>query len=477
MHPDEPTSPPSDDGLRRKALTGAAMMAARQLVSIFLKLIGVVLITRYLGPERYGSYVAALGVYQFLVAVGSVGINIALLRHEGDLDRSYIGTATTIVVIISAILLILIELAMPSLAWFIGVQGFAELARWLFLALPLQLLILIPMTQIERRLDYKPLTMIEISGQVLYYSIAAPLIISGEGPVALVAAYLLQQIATIIITHLYIGRAPNLNWDTNIARTIISSGITFSLANWIWMGRSLVNPLIIGSQLGAYAVGIVSLVVGILEMLTILKFVAWRLTIAVIARFPDDHDRIRRAITQGMELQIISTGTFLLGFGWLGHWIVPIAFGERWLPALELYPYVAIVYLTTAPFNMMTATMSALGFNKYLAYFHVSYIVSFATAAFILVPIFGIRGYGLGEIAALPTYLLLHALLTRQIGAPNYRIAALWWTAAAIGLFWRELGVWAIVAPFAVLGLPVSWKRLYGYITSVYPGMSQRRSP
>jgi PST family polysaccharide transporter len=60
----------------------------------------------------------------------------------------------------------------------------------------------------------------------------------------------------------------------------------------------------------------------------------------------------------------------------------------------------------------------------------------------------------------------MHLFLARAIGSPDYRVAAIWWCGAAIGLFWR-FGHWAIVAPFAALALPVSLRKLRKLIGDV----------
>jgi O-antigen/teichoic acid export membrane protein len=472
---DQPTLTPPNDGLRRKTLAGGGLLLGRQLLSITLKLLGVVLITRYLGPEGYGSYVAAYGVYQFLLTISSVGINVGLLRHEGELTKAHYGTANAIMLGVALALLTAIELGLPTLSQFIGIEGFADVARWIFLALPVQLVGMTALAEIERRLEYRPLTLIDLCGQIFYYVLAAPLILCEFGAVALGAAYLLQQGTTFALAHWYLGYAPLLHWDRSIAASLARYATSFSMGNLIWQARGLVNPLVVGSQLGAYAVGIIGMTVGLLEMLTIVKNVGWRLTITVLARFRHDRDRIRRVVTQGMELQVLVVGTILLSFGWLGHWIIPLAFGARWLPTLEVYPFIALAYLTIAPFNMHTATASVLRLNRELIYFYLAHLTLFATGAAVGIWLLGLRGYGVGELTALPAYIIVHRQVARAIGCPDYKVALLWWSAGAVGLFWRELGSWAIAVPFLALVVPASLRRLKHYAGSYGHKRLQRR--
>jgi PST family polysaccharide transporter len=132
---------------------------------------------------------------------------------------------------------------------------------------------------------------------------------------------------------------------------------------------------------------------------------------------------------------------------------------------MEIYPFIALAYFTNALFSLHTATLTLLRHNRDLALFHACHILLFAGSALALVPMLGLRGYGWAEMVALAGYLLLHSLLARAIGSPSYRCAALWWFGVAIGLFWRDLGWWAIAAPFLALLVPPSPLRLRQFHT------------
>jgi O-antigen/teichoic acid export membrane protein len=130
---------------------------------------------------------------------------------------------------------------------------------------------------------------------------------------------------------------------------------------------------------------------------------------------------------------------------------------------MQIYPYVALSYLTIAAFNMHTATLSVVNKNRGLALYNATSVAVFAVTAYIATPAFGIIGYGYAELATIPVYFLLHVVLTRIIGSPNYRLAALWWLGAAAGLFW-QFGLWTIAVVFLTLLLPVSVRKLRGYV-------------
>lgn len=446
--------------LRQAIFKGAAYLAGRQLISILLKIVGVLLITRLLGPAAYGAYVSAFNIYQYAMLVGQAGIGMYLLREDPDLCDRACATAYSMLAAIALFFVLLLEAGKSTLSGWIGIDGFAEVAGVIVLALPFQLLAVPPTAMLERQLDYRAIAMIELSGQLCYYLLAAPLVMLHLGPVSLAAALAVQQAVSCIVAHRLAGTRPRFGFDRAIARSIVAYAGAYSFASWIWQLRMLVNPLIVGPALGAEAVGIVGLTNGLLDVLSLVKNIAWRLSAAILARFQADRERLRQAIREGMELQALALGTLLLGFGWVGGLLVPWFFGARWAQVMDIYPYIAFGYFTNALFNLHSSVLALLKHNLQVAAFHVLHLALFAGTAAMLVPRLGIVGYGLGEIAALGSYALLHHFTARTVGRPAYAATLLWWLGTALGLFWRDLGIWAIAAPFLALAIPPSPARI-----------------
>jgi O-antigen/teichoic acid export membrane protein len=447
---------------------GGVYLAGRHGVSVVLKMIGVLIITRVLGPTNYGAYVAASGIYQYAFLLGQAGISVYLLRHQGEPAPLVWRTAYTILLALGTALWLALEASTGLLASWTGVEGAADVMTVMACALPFTLTAIPATVRLERALDYRNVAMVEIFGQLGFYIIGTPLALLGYGPVSLAAAWLTQEILVCCLAHYLSRTRPHFGMDRTCARQIIRYAVNFSAANWVWQMRTLVNPLIVAPALGATAVGLIGLTVGILEMLSIVKLVAWRLSLVVLGQVQDDYAKLRKGVTEGMEMQTLVVGATLLGFGWFGGWVVPLVFGARWAPMMQYYPYVALGYLTVAMFNVHSALLSVIDRNRDLAIFSFVHILLFATTAWFAVRAVGPVGYGYGELAALPSYLVLHLLVARRIGAPRYGLTILWWAAAAVGLFWRPLGPWAIAVPFVALALPPSARRIRSYVDMVF---------
>jgi O-antigen/teichoic acid export membrane protein len=453
---------------RSAVFKGGAYLLGRQLISIGLKIVGVIMITRALEPADYGAYLSALSVYNYATVLGHAGVGVYLLRRHGEVPEATYGTAYSVLLGMAVVLVVLVLGSTSRLAAWISVPGFDKVLGVIIFSLPFQLLSVPAMARLERRLDYRRVAALEIAGQLIYYALALPLVGYGFGPVSLGAASLVQQVAVCIFVHAWIRRYPHFRFDAEAAQAMAHYATKFSFANWIWQLRMLVNPMIVGPALGAHAVGIIGLTINILETISIIKTITWRLSVAVLGKVQTDLAKLRNAVTQGMELQTLAVGSILLGFGWFGHPIIRIVFGERWLEVMDVYPYLALSYLTIAPFNMHSAVMSVINRNTDLAISFIFHMVLFAGTAWLFVPRLGMFGYGLAELATLPSYLFIDFFLRRAIGAPDYRLTTIWWTATAIGLFWSQFGLWAVAVPFLALALPLSHRKIRDYAGIVF---------
>lgn len=469
--------PPPGRGLRRMVLKGGALLFARQVISMGLSLVGVVMITRIIGPERYGSYAAASGICQYLLSIGAIGIGVYLIRQARDTADRDFHVATTLLLGSSAILVAVIELGTGLLSTWVHVEGFEALLRVLAIAIPFQLLGLPASARLERALDYRSVAIVELSSQLTFYVVALPLVLAGHGPWGLVGGWIAQQMMSCVLYHVLGRYWPNIGWDAAIARRMLTYTLSYSAADWLWQMRTLVNPLIVGHFLGAATVGQVAMCIRLVELLCFFKTIAWRLSVAVLAKIQDQPAKLVEAITQGMQLQTMAIGPIVLGFGWLGGWLLPLLFGEAWLPVMDIYPFIALAYLTNAQFNMHSSALYVLERNWEVSVFHIAHIVLFGTVAAVACSRLGVTGYGWGELAALLGYFVIHRSVARVIGRPGYRVPAVWWTGLAIGLFWRELGPWAFAAPFAALLWPESIGRLRAFWVMLRGGGSVAIGP
>jgi O-antigen/teichoic acid export membrane protein len=446
--------------LRDQVLRGGVYLALRQGLGMVVSVVGAMLLVRALGPAPYGIYAAAIGLATYAQSVGLWGVDVFLVRRAGDDDPEVYHAAFTGLLVSGLVLGVVMGLLASWAGDWIRVPGFARVARVIFLGLPLSLVTTVPLARLERALDYRRVALVELVAQLLYYGVSLPLAWRGAHAPAPVAGWW-AQLGLLSVGCFTLSRyRPRLRWRPEAIRAMASYGLSYSSSMWVWQLRNLVSPLIVGRYAGVQAVGYVALSVRLVDILSFVKTATYRLSVAVLARIQDDRSRLRSAVEQGMRFQILGLAPFLIGFALLAPFILPALFGARWDAVQVIFPYIALAYLVNAMFNLHSSVLYVLRRNWAVTAFHAAHVATFGGAAWLLVPRFGMVGYGWAEACALWAYVLIHHFLAEAVGPPSYRLPLLWTGGAALLLFSAYTGWIGALLGAAVLVLPETRREL-----------------
>lgn len=423
--------------------------------------LGTLLLTRIIGPGAFGTFVAASDIFNF-ASIGSLwGINVFLMRKESDVSEDEWHQASTLLLLLSALVVGLAMLSMPYLARWVRITGFREVAAVVFLVFPFGLLRFVPMAKLERALDYRTITIVELSGAIGYYGLALPLAWGGLGAWAPTAGLWFQQLAIFFLYHIAARYRPRLHWDLPLVRSMLSYGLGYASSEFIALLRTLVNPLLVGRYLGASAVGYIALCFRFSTALSIVKDVGWRISIPVLARLQSSKELLIRAVSEGMSLQAMAVGPFLVAFSLASPWLIADFFGRAWLPVLSIFPFIALATLTHAVFSMHSSALYVLRRNLEMALFHAVYVGLLVVLAFGFLHWVGVRGYGWAEGCALVAFYLLHYLFTKWVGRPDYSDAAVWYIVWGVLLFTWQLTPWVCLLLPVPFVLPRTRKHVF----------------
>jgi PST family polysaccharide transporter len=445
----ETAAMPLDQSFRHQVLRGSAYLSFRLAAGAGLGLIGISLLTRFIGPTNYGIFTAAHAVLSYTVTLTEYGIGVYLLRLDRDAPDEF-HQALTLLLLFSAggVLLVLGVIILIEHAFDLREIRFAIFA--LIMGLPVVHLVKVPMARLERNLDYRRVAMIELVSNIGYYIVALAVAYRGGGIGAPVAGWWAQQLIQLVQVY-HTGYRPRLLWRGAIAKRMLSFGSAYSAYLLVYAARDLVNPLIVGSILGPAAVGYAALAGRVVEQLGFVRTASIRISVAAFSRLGSDPARLARTISEGMFLQILAIGPLLCAFSLLAPIAIPFAFGSQWMPVSRIFPWLGVAAMITSMFQLHSSTLTLLGMNYKQALSQLVRLVLFAVLTALLVSHFGAEGYGMAELASLPvSCVLLHCWVRAHTEHIRYLHALLWLLAFTLPLFARDLGslVWvSVVAP------------------------------
>ncbi len=449
--------------LKRKVFLGGSFMLLRQGLSILISLFGVVLMTRWIGPSNYGIYNSGMGIYLFIYYLAQFGVNVYLVRKEGEIEEEEYNQAWTFLIVVGLAAILVSETLIPFIGKWVRLEGFEKVSMVIFLCYPISLANIVPISKLERELNYKRVALIELFAQIIYYAIGLPLAFSGFGVWAPVAGWWAQQIFVVILSSISAKYVPKFYFRADILRNILGYGLSYSISFWIWQFRNLINPLIVGRFLGSSGVGYVALAIRIVEILTFAKGVVWRISIAVMGRLQNERTRILEVINEGMRIQLLAIFSLVLPFSIFAKWIVPLSFGSKWIPVLQIFPFIALSYIVNSAFSLHSSALYTLGKNREVAIFHAIHILLFAGSSLIFIQFFDLIGYGFGEMIAFLSYAVIHIFLVRNVGKVNYSIPFLWLISLSLPLFQESFGIFIYLTILLIFVFPLSRKELLKY--------------
>lgn len=460
--------------LRAKVLQGGTYLAIRQGIGMALSLIGVLFLTRTIGPQQYGLYAAAFGLFNYFQNTCQLGILIYLVRHKQTDSKEIYHQAFTLLFLTSLLGVLIGTLSIPLLNNWLHLQGFGPIFQALLLSLPVTLLSQVPLDQLEQKLDYKQVAWMELVGQTLYFVVALTIAFNGGGAWGSAIGWWAQQLQMAVLFFGVTRYRPRFRWHPPLLLEMGRYSLGYSASNWTWQLRYLVNPLIVGRFLGAEAVGYIALANRMVEMLSFVKTATFRLSIAALAQLQESRDQLAQAVTNGMRLQVLALAPFLVIVSWLGPWLLPLMFGPKWSPAMEIYPFIAASMLANTLFVLHSSTLYVLNRNWGVMAFHLVHVALLVGTAFLWVPQYGLVGFGWAELATIASYVVLHLLLVQNISPPNYWFAGLLALTFGLALFSHQLGWWVVGVLLIVLLLPSTqqrfldlWHGLRGRVTPV----------
>ncbi|GAP09591.1 uncharacterized membrane protein [Bellilinea caldifistulae] len=445
--------------LRNQIIRGGTTLIFRQGAGTFLSVVSVLFVTRIIGPGNYGVFSAALGIENLLYSIGQLGIGVYLIRSENDLKENF-DQAFSLLVILATIGLLISVSFLPLLDRWLRMEGFKEAAVVLFFGVPFRLLTLVPLARLEKSLAYGKVASIELIGQVMYILVATTLALLKLGVLAPVIGWISQNTVVCVLSFVRCGYTPKFIWRAYIIRSILNYSLGYSLSTWIWQLRTLVNPLVVGRFVGAEGVGIVALSIRLVEVLSFAKNATYRLSLSALAKLQNDKKLLLKAIEEGIQIQVLLVGPFLLGMAVIGSFLLPQILGERWSNVVHIFPFIAFSYTVNSLFNLYSSALYVLRHNWIVALFHLIHIILFFGASFVFVPYFGVYGYGWAEVVGFIAYFYLHWYFVRRMGKLKIGLGVLLGMSFGVSYFWAQLGWIAALPLLLVFMLPMTRQML-----------------
>ena len=415
--------PPTATAVVRGLLWYVVAHGARQITAIG----SLIVLGALLAPDAFGTLAAALGVMGIPSLLLGAGTRGALITSK-SLSAGQIYRAVTFVLAAGTTFAVLIAAAAQPLLGTFAKGSDASVLRVLALALPIQALTVVPISLLERRLEFKRLATMVSASTVIAAIAAVVAAILGAGVWALVLRYLLLQVLMAIFCWRVVGRSlPSTSERAGIKgllRFRLEKGTPFLLlgvADFIAFG---VDNLVVGRFTDATRLGLYALAFQLAW--APLTQVSWRIG-AVL--FPataatNELELVRRRTLKATRLLALVLLPLVPPAVVLAEPVLPALFGQEWEDMVAPFRILVVVGAAHGVLNVIGESLSGAGHIGFRARVHLAWALSMVVSLFPLVSAGGTTGAALAHLLLLFPFAAAYTIVgTRRIGTDVHQLA------------------------------------------------------
>ncbi len=373
-------------------------------------LMGIVL-ARLLVPEDYGVYAVALVALNGLLSMNELGVSLAIVRRPGDVSK-IAPTVKTLALGSSLVLWALMFAAAPHVAAAVGAPEAANVLRVLTLSVLIDALTAVPSALMTRDFMQKERLIVDTAGFVVGAVTAIGLAIAGFGAWALVWSALLGNIVNAAFILRYSPDHHPYGFRRDVARGLLAFGLPLAFASLLIMALLNIDYVVIGGQLGTVQLGFYLLAFNLCSWpVNMFSAPARRVSLPLFARLHAGETGASAAFVPVCTILLLVTLPACLVIGALAEPIVRVVYGEAWLPAAAVLPWLMVLALVRVIGELVYDFLVALGSSRS----NLTLQVIWLGALVIALPI-AVRGGGIEGVA------MAHAGVAAFIVLPAYAV-------------------------------------------------------
>jgi len=340
--------------LTQRTASGVAWITAFQVSRQVLQVISVSVLARHVPPAAYGLIAMAFLVTSLLETVRDAGTGQALIR-EREMSDDIASTVFWLNVVLGGAVTLLVVLASYPAARFFHEPQIIRVLQVLSISFFLGAISVVPTALLNRAMEFRKLAAAQTAGAVCGTIVAISVALAGGKVWSLVAGTLVTVFITTIGVWIYAPIGIKAVFLRDVARRVLSFGLNLSGFHiFNYFSRNADN-LLVGKFLGSVALGVYQM--GYMLMTYPLQNFTLMVTQVVypaMAKFHDDHARVRAAYLRMSALVALVTVPVMLGLGITAPSFVRVFLGSRWAPVADLL----IVF---APLGAMQSIYSTAG--------------------------------------------------------------------------------------------------------------------
>lgn len=329
--------------VRSSAASNARWTGFSQAAKIFVQLGSLVILARLLPPNDYGLMAMASVVVNFAMLLRDMGTSAAIIQRN-ELKDETICTVFWLNLTLGVGIALAVSASATTIAEYFGAPRLSYVLYGIALTFPLMGGSAVHQALLERRSQFRSVSLIEVSASTLSLLGAICGAVAGLGVFSLVIQSLVNAIVSSIGLWVASAWRPKLLLNMKELRGLIgfSGNLTaFNIVNYFSRNA---DGMIIGRALGATVLGAYSMAYKLMLFpLQSLTFVASRALYPVMSRQQARLADMATLYLRAVRVIAMVTAPLMAGLFVLRGPFVDFAFGEQWRSVVPILAWLAPV--------------------------------------------------------------------------------------------------------------------------------------
>ena len=322
--------------LTHRTASGVAWTSAFQVTRQVLQVVSVSVLARHVPPAAYGLIAMAFLVTSLLETIRDAGTGQALIR-EREMSDEVASTAFWLNCGVGGVAVLLLVLSAWPASRFFHEPQIIPVLRVLSISFFLGAVGVVPTALLNRAMEFKKLALVQTAAAIIGTLVAITVAIAGGKVWSLVSATL--ALVSVITIGVWILAPVRLRFvfHPDTARRILKFGLNLSgfyIFNYFSRNADnlLVGKFLGSAPLGFYQMGYMLMTYPLLNFTLMVTQVVY----PAMAKFHDDHARVRATYLRISALVALVTIPVMLGLGITAPSFVHVVLGPRWAPVASL---------------------------------------------------------------------------------------------------------------------------------------------
>jgi PST family polysaccharide transporter len=385
-------------GLTTKATRAFGWSFLNNIVGRFGTLAIGIALARLLGPEAFGTFAVAMVALLAVLSFNELGVSLAIVRWVDD-PKVIAPTVNTLSVAMSTLLLGLVWFAAPAFSEVMGDPSATPVVRLMALSILISGVVAAPAALMQRNFRQSRRMAIDQVNTWLGAAVSLGLAVFGLGAMSLAVGRIAGSVASAI---LFIAWSPlpyRFGFHRDIARRLLRFGLPLAGASVIVFLVGYTDQLVVGSRLGAIALGFYLLAFNLSSWpVSIFSQPLRSVAPAAFARLQDQPARMNSVFLSvfGILFAVTIPACTLLAAAAVP--VVRVVYGEQWLPSAAVLSWLAVTAITRIFFELSYDYLVVRRATRNILIVQVVWLIALPPVLLAGVHFFGLAGAAAGQV-------------------------------------------------------------------------------